>query len=178
MDRTAPQASGTLNWLSFFQKAAAQGSAKAQCNLGICYTKGEGVSQSLTEAAKMYQKAAAQGYAYAQFNLGVCYGKGEGVQQSDAEALKLLQKAAAQGYTIAQQCLRDHGPKLRASGATATTLAGAFGPDKCGNCGAAASRRCTRCKAVKYCSGECQTQHWKQGGHKAVCKRVKRNLAM
>jgi hypothetical protein len=29
--------------------------------------------------------------------------------------------------------------------------------------------RCTRCKAVSYCSKQCQVAHWK-AGHKQVCK--------
>jgi TPR repeat protein len=31
-------------------------------------------------------------------------------------------------------------------------------------------KRCSRCQAVFYCSAKCQTQHWKGGGHKAVCR--------
>jgi len=40
----------------------------------------------------------------------------------------------------------------------------------CAQCGVAAPilKDCTRCKAVAYCSKECQTAHWK-GGHKAGC---------
>eukprot|EP00035_Acanthoeca_spectabilis_P019232 m.417232 g.417232 ORF g.417232 m.417232 type:complete len:1364 (-) comp16833_c0_seq5:141-4232(-) len=29
--------------------------------------------------------------------------------------------------------------------------------------------RCSRCRAVCYCSEECHRKHWKQGGHKRVC---------
>jgi hypothetical protein len=30
--------------------------------------------------------------------------------------------------------------------------------------------KCGGCKAVSYCSKECQVKDWKQGGHKQVCK--------
>jgi TPR repeat protein len=41
---------------------------------------------------------------------------------------------------------------------------------KCANCGASnAKSRCGRCKVAAYCSTECQTTHWKEGGHKKVC---------
>jgi TPR repeat protein len=39
------------------------GSAKAQYNLGLCYTNGEGVAIDMAEAVKWFQKAADQGYA-------------------------------------------------------------------------------------------------------------------
>ena len=45
----------------------------------------------------------------------------------------------------------------------------------CGNCGRQEQEerflQCARCKAVVYCSRECQVQHWKSG-HKASCKTV------
>ncbi len=31
-------------------------------------------------------------------------------------------------------------------------------------------RVCSRCHTTRYCSVECQTAHWKAGGHKKVCK--------
>lgn len=85
-----------------WQKAAEQGDAAAQYNLGACYAKGLGVEQSYEEAVKWYRKAAEQGDAVAQYNLGVCYAKGQGVKQNYEEAVKGWQKAAEQGYAAAQ----------------------------------------------------------------------------
>ena len=59
--------------LKWYRKAAEQGLATAQCNLGWCYDNGRGVTQNYAEAAKWYRKAAEQGYAHAQFNLGYYY---------------------------------------------------------------------------------------------------------
>ena len=59
------------------RKAAEQGYAEAQFNLGCCYDCGNGVAEDKQEAAKWYRKAAEQGYAMAQYNLGNCYYKGE-----------------------------------------------------------------------------------------------------
>jgi TPR repeat protein len=53
----------------WYQKAADQGNATAQNNLGVLYQNGQGVEQSEEMAAKWYQKAADQGYAIAQNNL-------------------------------------------------------------------------------------------------------------
>nr|WP_034909049.1 SEL1-like repeat protein [[Eubacterium] cellulosolvens] len=43
------------------QKAADQGDAQAQINLGCCYTAGRGVTQSYEKAVEWFQKAAEQG---------------------------------------------------------------------------------------------------------------------
>ena len=51
------------------RKAAEQGIATAQSNLGFAYAKGEGVPQDHREAVRWYRKAAEQDYAAAQFNL-------------------------------------------------------------------------------------------------------------
>ena len=57
----------------YFRKAADQGYADAQSNLGVCYMTGIGVNKDLQEAAQYFRKAADQGDARAQFHLGVCY---------------------------------------------------------------------------------------------------------
>jgi TPR repeat protein len=53
----------------------------AQCNLGVCYEKGQGVTRDQKEAVLWYRKAADQGFANAQLKLGFCYEKGQGVTQ-------------------------------------------------------------------------------------------------
>ena len=54
----AKDASEAVKW---FRKAAEQGSAKAQCNLGVCYANGEGVTKDYVEAYKWLSLASAQG---------------------------------------------------------------------------------------------------------------------
>ena len=57
---------------SKLRKAAEQGDAKAQYELGWCYSTGEdGITKSDAEAVKWYRKAAEQGHAVAQFKLGL-----------------------------------------------------------------------------------------------------------
>ena len=89
-----------------YRKAAEQGVADAQLNLGACYYNGEGVTKDLVEAVKWYRKAAEQGDAKAQFNLGVCYANGQGVAEDKAEAVKWYRKAAEQGDADAIHLLR------------------------------------------------------------------------
>ena len=83
--------------VKWYRKAAEQGYAKAQYNLGVVYAQGQGVAKDDAEAVKWYRKAAEQGNAEAQYNLGVMYDNGEGVPQDDAEAVKWYRKAAEQG---------------------------------------------------------------------------------
>ena len=90
------------NELDALRKAAEQGDAVAQYNLGVCYANGNGVNQDMTEAVKWWRLAAEQGDAVAQYNLGVCYANGNGVNQDMTEAVKWWRKAAEQGNADAQ----------------------------------------------------------------------------
>jgi hypothetical protein len=44
-------------------------------------------------------------------------------------------------------------------------------------CGKPGTKRCNGCKAVFYCSVECQRIHWKKNGHKAACKKTQARVA-
>jgi TPR repeat protein len=55
--------------LVWFRRAAEQGNAKAQYNLGVMYAEGLGVGRDEAEALVWYRKAAAQGNVKAQHNL-------------------------------------------------------------------------------------------------------------
>ncbi len=79
------------------RKAAEQGYANAQFELGGFYLYGVEVAQDYTEAVKWFRKAAEQGHTGAQYHLGVCYFQGEGVAQDYTEAVKWYRKAAEQG---------------------------------------------------------------------------------
>ena len=46
---------------SWYRKAAEQGDAGAQFNLGCMYANGTGVKQDFVEAARLFRKAAEQG---------------------------------------------------------------------------------------------------------------------
>ena len=82
----AYQAGDYAEALKWYRKAAEQGYASAQHNLGNSYSKGEGVTQDYAEAVKWYRKAAEQGYARAQYNLALRYDNGEGVTQDNITA--------------------------------------------------------------------------------------------
>jgi TPR repeat protein/V8-like Glu-specific endopeptidase len=91
----------------WYRKAAEQGYAAAQLNLGGMYFTGAGVAKDPTEAVKWYRKAAEQGDAAAQLSLGTFYLIGEGVAKDPREAAKWYRKAAEQGDADAQGLLGE-----------------------------------------------------------------------
>ena len=85
----------------WYLKAAEQGSATAQFNLGVLYDTGKGIPQDYVEARKWYLKAAEQGEASAQNNLGLLYSEGHGIPQDYVTAYAWANIAAAQGNETA-----------------------------------------------------------------------------
>lgn len=84
--------------VAWFQRAAAQADAPAQCNLVKWLVNGADVVQGIA----LCKKAAERGYAQAQLGLGLCYNSGRGVAKDEAEAVKRLRLAAEQGEPDAQ----------------------------------------------------------------------------
>ena len=117
-----------INAAEYFRKAAEDGHADAQFNLGIMYVNGLGVQKNNEDALRWLGKAAGQGHAEAKNKLGLLRGgkgkiekgkkqvespeeqdalghaylHGEGVEQNYEEAVKWFRKAADQGYPPAQ----------------------------------------------------------------------------
>jgi|NGEPerStandDraft_6_1074524.scaffolds.fasta_scaffold27448_2 TPR repeat protein len=89
------------NRLEYF-KAAEQGDAVAQYNLGVLYHEGHGVPQDDTQALAWWRKAAEQGDAAAQHNLGRLYYDGHGVLQDYTQAALWWRKAAERGDAATQ----------------------------------------------------------------------------
>ncbi len=88
--------------LPIFRQLDDQGNAFAQYNLGLMYTRGEGVPQDYKEAVKWYRKAADQGDVPAQYNLGTMYLNGWGVTQDYVVAIRLFRKAVNRGEAQVQ----------------------------------------------------------------------------
>jgi TPR repeat protein len=66
--------------MHWYQKAAVQGDAGAQYNLGVMYIMGQGVPQDEAKAVHWWIKAAEQGHAEAQKSLGIIAKKGVGIR--------------------------------------------------------------------------------------------------
>ncbi|WP_371926156.1 hypothetical protein [Pseudomonas sp. LPB0260] len=63
--------------MAWYRKAAEQGNANAQFNLGARYANGLGVAKDLQTAAYWYRLAADQGHAKAKERLQMLAGVGE-----------------------------------------------------------------------------------------------------
>ena len=94
----------------WYRKAAAQGDAEAQHNLGLMYVHGEGVPQDYAEAVKWFRKAANQGDASAQTNLGIMYFRGEVVLRDLTQAYMWYDLASSR---IPPGAAHDHAVRNR-----------------------------------------------------------------
>ncbi len=72
----------------WYRKAAEQGDARAQNNLGYMYDTNRGVEADAEQAVYWYQLAATAGNVNAQINLANSYHRGRGVEQNDDKALE------------------------------------------------------------------------------------------
>ena len=125
----------------WYRKAAEQGDADAQYNLGVKHANGEGAQQDLSTALTWMEKAAAQGCAEA------------------LEAIPMLKSLIAES------------PAPSPKSPPVKPVASSPHCASCGaesGLGGSALKPCSRCKAVSYCGKECQRAHWK-AGHKAAC---------
>src|SRR3546814_4450247 len=84
---------------AWYRKAAEQGYALAQTNLGAMYDHGRGVATDHAEAARWWRKAAEQGESHAQYNLGALYAGGRGVARSE-EHTSELQSLMRSSYAV------------------------------------------------------------------------------
>ena len=83
--------------VAWYRKAADQGLALAQINLGVMYANGRGVAKDDDEAVAWCRKAADQGLALAQNNLGGMYANGRGVAKDEARGRRLVSQGRRPG---------------------------------------------------------------------------------
>ncbi|NVK51400.1 MAG: sel1 repeat family protein [Flavobacteriaceae bacterium] len=92
------------------KKAAENGDAIAQSNLGFDYQNGNtGLKKNYKEAVKWYRKSALQGDKVGQHNLAVMLENGFGIEKSYTHAFNWYKKAAKQGSQSAKKELQKMG---------------------------------------------------------------------
>jgi uncharacterized protein len=94
-----PDGKESIGWLT---KAANQGYAPAEYELGRIYLYGRGIPTDYAQALVWERKAAEQGDPRAQRDLAFMYERGFGVAADPAKAAEWNQKAATQGNAEAQ----------------------------------------------------------------------------
>jgi TPR repeat protein len=85
----------TVTELSWYHKAADQGSSIAETQIGVYYDLGKG--HNTAEGLKWYRQAADHGDAVAQNNVAILYADGLGVKADWAEAASWFRKANENG---------------------------------------------------------------------------------
>lgn len=88
-----------------FIKTAKKGDADAQCQIGLCYSKGDGIEKDDKKAVNWWRKAAEQGHAMSQQFLGRSYEVGKGITKDPSQAVYWYRKSAEQGNDTAQLML-------------------------------------------------------------------------
>jgi TPR repeat protein len=108
-DRYAQGTGVAQNWFEacrWYDMAAQQGDASAQCALAACYASGKGVKRDIAHAFHWFEKAAAQNLPQAQWNLGELYATGlPGVEPDPKKATQLCKRAANAGFAPASATL-------------------------------------------------------------------------
>ena len=91
--------------LCYYEKAAEQGNADAQCSLGRCYRQATGMDRNMTQACYYLQMSVNQGHVEAMYQLSQCYAFG--VMLDTARYDMLLTMAAHKGHIGAKydRCL-------------------------------------------------------------------------
>ena len=155
--------------IEYFTLAIQQDDPNAMFEMASMYALGIGGTKSNEKSVELYTQAAYHDHATAQANLGVFYIKGEGVDQSNELAREWWIKAALQDEEYGLRCLQML-DKLE--GRTVPTIL------CCSTCGKPKTplrplKPCKLCHTVQYCGRDCQLQHWKEGEHRKVCKKLR-----
>jgi TPR repeat protein len=88
-----------------FQTGADHGDLASMTNLGLAYSKGDGVAQDYAKAREWFEKAADKGVASGMSNLGQLYVNGHGVAQDYPKAREWFEKGADMGDASAMSFL-------------------------------------------------------------------------
>jgi TPR repeat protein len=79
--------------ISHYELGVKAGNPRAQNNLGLMYSRGQGVAQDYNRAFTLFEQASTSGLSNAQKNLGVMYENGFGVAFDEVKAHDLYRQA-------------------------------------------------------------------------------------
>ena len=102
MDADAAVRSAEYAAVSLCRQLAENGNPEAQCELGVAYMQGFGLTRDERKAVQYFELAANAGHGLAQFNLAVAYILGQGIAQDRRKAMHWFRSAAERGVARAQ----------------------------------------------------------------------------
>lgn len=85
----------------WYEKAARQGDAESQFNLGYMYLQGKGVSHDYAKARYWFELSSNQSDSVAKYFLGILYYEGKGVNKNIQCAKILFQQSCSEGLSSA-----------------------------------------------------------------------------
>lgn len=103
----------TSQKVMYAKRAAAQGNARAQFDLGLMYAKGEGVVKNEKLAFNYFHKAARNNHAEAKFYMGLSFSQGRGVKKQSQLARYWFKLAVKAGHQKAMAHLASIEKTLR-----------------------------------------------------------------
>ena len=97
----------------FAKRAAAQGNARAQYDLGMMYLNGDGVRKNEQLAFTYFHKAARKNHVEAKFYMGLSFAQGKGVRKQTQLARYWFKLASKAGHRTAMAHLSSLERKVR-----------------------------------------------------------------
>jgi TPR repeat protein len=161
-------------FIKYAEMAANQGIVDCQLLLAEFYFREK---ICLTTAFSWFEQAAENNCADAQNMLGKMYCEGLGVAKDELKSIEWFKRAKENHYdsqTDPHSPLYEDSDSEKEDDELVSSLSSKdkdIHIDECSNCGKTSNlKSCSRCQLQKYCSPECQRQHWKAiGGHKKFC---------
>lgn len=85
----------------WYEKAARQGDAESQFNLGYMYLYGKGVAPDYIKAKYWFERSSNQSDPVAKYFLGLIYYEGKGINKNRTKAKTLFQQSCSEGLSSA-----------------------------------------------------------------------------
>ena len=100
--------------MSYFEKAADEGSTLGLCGQALLADTGFGIQKDQEKAIELYQQAADAGDEYACVNLAYKYARGKGVEADPEKAMEMLEQAAqSDDFLVSNSALMEIGTLYR-----------------------------------------------------------------
>ena len=162
-------------------EAAARGRRDAMYNLGVMYSLGHGVPQSMESSTQCFMSAAKGEYEGvklsededtridALYRVGLAHLHSLGCQRSLKAAGGYLLESASGGHVAAASELSDLVKRKRAAVPLPCSSPSCVNKTKL----SVKRKLCPGCQGAAYCGAKCQKQDWQR--HRSICRKIKKS---